>query len=175
MFIEFSFFLKNTVHKNVKLTDQSKKVHSLLIYEVTHRCYYAVAPFFVFICISDFLLPASISLSLSFSPSPLASACAACLAKSLMKETYWSAGWKYSGSEMLLKSYPLFSLKKKKKKEWFAKGTISVLFSLIEWLVLQKICKFLCYFSLQQVNYLQKNSFGVCIGCIMINGIWLYT
>lgn len=116
MFIEFSFFLKNTVHKNVKLTDQSKKVHSLLIYEVTHRCYYAVAPFFVFICISDFLLPASISLSLSFSPSPLASACAACLAKSLMKETYWSAGWKYSGSEMLLKSYPLFSLKKKKKK-----------------------------------------------------------
>lgn len=65
MYLEFSFFLKNTVRKNVKLTDQSQKVCSLLIYKITHRYYYAVAPFFIFVCISDFLLPASISLFLS--------------------------------------------------------------------------------------------------------------
>lgn len=157
MYLEFSFFLKNTVRKNVKLTDQSQKVCSLLIYKITHRYYYAVAPFFIFVCISDFLLPASISLFLSLP-----------LFWLLHVLCVWLKAWWRKPIDLLVESrvavkcywraIPFFLLKREKKKrkirrkkEWFAKGTPSVLFRLIEWLVLQKISKFLCYLSLQQV------------------------
>lgn len=94
-----------------------------------------MAPFFILICISNFLLAASVSLSLYLSPCPLAFACALCLAKSIMKETYWSACWKDSSNKIFI----AVLLPASQKNKVFQRGrkvhSLScVLFSFNEWL-----------------------------------------
>lgn len=132
--------------------------------------------FFFLICVSNFLLAASVSLSISLPVLWLLHVL--CLAKSVMKETYWSACWKDGGNKVFIAVLLLAFQKIKffKEEDTQIHSFSCVWFSLIEWLehdvfYCERPAKY-CISSLSHKEYyFCKDRFWKCIGCILIDGI----